>query len=97
MRLPQITNWSRLAISAAAGLVLIGASGCQTNVGGQVLPSAYFLQDDVQYFPAGPEDKLFNERRALEEYKAGLEQGPAPAGQPPGGAAPAAAPSPNNP
>lgn len=44
-------------------------SGCQTTMGGQTLPSAYYLQDDVQYFPAGPEFLLPNQRRALEEYR----------------------------
>ncbi len=47
----------------------IAAVGCQTTVGGQVLPSGYYLKDDVQYFPAGPEFKLSNQVQALEEYK----------------------------
>ena len=74
MKAPRITNWSGLALFATAGLVLISATGCQTTIGGQTLPSAYFLTDDVQYFPAGSPDKLFQERRALEQYKAGQEQ-----------------------
>jgi hypothetical protein len=74
MKAPRITKWSGLALFATAGLVLISATGCQTTIGGQTLPSAYYLSDDVQYFPAGPQDKLFKERRALEEYKAGQEQ-----------------------
>ena len=55
------------------GLLLISASstGCfQTTIAGQTLPSAYYLDDDVQYFPAGPEQKLSNQIRALERYKA---------------------------
>lgn len=47
--------------------------GCQTNIGGQTLPSAYYLRDDVQYFPAGPETQLSNARRAHEEYRAAQE------------------------
>lgn len=48
----------------------LGSVGClQTTVGGQTLPSAYYLEDDVQYFPAGPETKLANQIRALERYK----------------------------
>jgi len=46
--------------------------GMQTNMGGQTLPSAYYLQDDVQYFPAGPEEQLPNQKRALKQYQ--LEQ-----------------------
>ncbi len=58
----------------AAALVAFGLmgtlSGCvQSNVGGQTLPSGYYLRDDVQYYPAGPEFKLTNQVRALEEYK----------------------------
>lgn len=44
------------------------ATGCQTSVGGQTLPSAYYLKDDVQYFPAGPEYLLTNARQAIEQY-----------------------------
>jgi len=55
------------------GLCLVstlGSAGClQSNVGGQTLPSAYYLDDDVQYFPSGPETKLANQIRALERYK----------------------------
>ncbi|HET6425362.1 MAG TPA: hypothetical protein VFG20_16865 [Planctomycetaceae bacterium] len=48
----------------------LGSVGClQTTMGGQTLPSAYYLEDDVQYFPAGPETKLSNQIRALERYK----------------------------
>ncbi|MCY2965772.1 MAG: hypothetical protein NT069_19440 [Planctomycetota bacterium] len=45
------------------------ASGCQVSVGGQTLPSAYYLKDDLQYFPAGPEFKLSKQAQAIEEYK----------------------------
>ncbi len=58
------------------GLILFGcaalstfATGCQSTVGGQTLPSAYYLRDDVQFFPAGPEFKLTKQVEALEEYK----------------------------
>ncbi len=48
----------------------LGSVGCmQTNMGGQTLPSAYYLDDDVQYFPKGPETRLSNQIRALERYK----------------------------
>jgi hypothetical protein len=73
MKAPRIINWSGLALFATAALALTSTTGCQTTIGGQTLPSAYFLTDDVQYFPAGPQDKLFNERRALEQYRAGQE------------------------
>ena len=47
--------------------------GCQMNVGGQTLPSPYYLTDDVQYFPPGPEFKLSREAAAMKEYQAELE------------------------
>ena len=53
-----------VAAVAAAGL-----SGCQVDVAGQTLPSAYYLQDDIQYFPAGPEFKLSKEAAAQKAYK----------------------------
>ena len=45
------------------------SSGCQTTVGGQTLPSAYYLNDDVQYHPAGPEFLLPEQERALDRYR----------------------------
>jgi hypothetical protein len=59
--------WLLLLGSAA----LCSASvGCQSTVGGQTLPSAYYLRDDLQYYPAGPEFKLSKQVQAIEEYKA---------------------------
>lgn len=55
-----------LAVAAIAGL---SSTGCQVDVGGQTLPSAYYLQDDIQYFPAGPEFKLSREAAAQKAYK----------------------------
>ena len=66
------TRWFRASL-LACGLFSLAATGCQTTTGGQTLPSGYYLRDDVEYFPAGPEFKLANQVRALEQYK--LEQG----------------------
>ena len=52
--------------------VVVGGAflvGCQVDVSGQTLPSAYYLQDDIQYFPAGPEFKLSKEAAALKAYR----------------------------
>lgn len=70
MKVSRLTQWTRVALCSGAMLSLC-ATGCmlQTTVGGQTLPSAYYLRDDVQYFPAGPEFRLTNQVRALEEYK----------------------------
>jgi hypothetical protein len=53
----------------ACGICAASLTGCQVDVGGQTLPSAYYLQDDIQYFPAGPEFKLSREAAALKAYK----------------------------
>lgn len=50
-------------------LMAICLTGCQVDVGGQTLPSAYYLQDDIRYFPAGPEFKLSKEAAALKAYE----------------------------
>lgn len=66
----QDTNWTLVL----AGLTLVGglvtSTGCQVSVAGQTIPSPYYLHDDVQYFPAGPENKLANETAALKAARA---------------------------
>ena len=66
-----LRNWSLIAILGGV-LIAVAAIGCQTSVGGQTYPSAYYLHDDVEYHPAGPESPLSNQIQALEEHK--LEQ-----------------------
>ena len=46
-------------------------AGCQSE---QVLPQHVTCVDDVQYFPAGPEFKLKDQTKALEEYKREREE-----------------------
>ncbi len=45
-------------------LVTVGATGCQYQLGGQTLPSPYWMTDDVQYYAPGPEFKLAREAAA---------------------------------
>ncbi|RLS68241.1 MAG: hypothetical protein DWI26_05025 [Planctomycetota bacterium] len=52
-----------IAFAAMGGIV--ASTGCQVHVAGQTLPSGYYLMDDIQYFPAGSENKLANETAAL--------------------------------
>ncbi|TWT98455.1 hypothetical protein [Stieleria varia] len=49
---------------------LLASTGCQVSMNGQNLPSPYYLQDDIQYFPAGPEFKLSREAAALRAARA---------------------------
>ncbi len=53
---------------AICGLASPVFTGCQVDVGGQTLPSPYYLGDDVQYFPTGPEFKLAGEAAAMSEH-----------------------------
>lgn len=51
-------------------LISLAITGCQIDVGGQTLPSGYYLSDDVQYYAPGPEFKLAREAAALKEQSA---------------------------
>ncbi|MFN9368847.1 MAG: hypothetical protein ACK6CT_08780 [Planctomycetia bacterium] len=61
----RLKGFATLAIGVGSAML----TGCQVDVGGQTLPSAYYLQDDIQYFPAGPEMKLSKEAAAQKAYK----------------------------
>lgn len=58
-----------LLLCAVLLATLMTTTGCQVSIGGQTLPSAYFLQDDIQYFPRGSEFKLSREAAALKEAR----------------------------
>lgn len=59
------------ALLIAASVLAAGlCTGCQYSYNGQTLPSPYYLQDDVQYFPSGPEFKLPREAAALQKARA---------------------------
>lgn len=70
--MPSLTK--KFCLSLFAGCIavmsLVASTGCQTSVAGQTLPSAYFMQDDVQYFVKGPQHKLHREAAALQEARA---------------------------
>ena len=57
-------------LAALLAALAITSTGCQVDVAGQTLPSPYYMADDVQYFPAGPEFKLSNEAAAMKAYQA---------------------------
>jgi hypothetical protein len=62
----RLPGWLLLAATVLSAPTM---TGCQVSVGGQTLPSAYFLRDDIQYFPRGPEFKLTREAAALKEAR----------------------------
>lgn len=57
------------SLICVAGLGAACLAGCQVDVGGQTLPSPYYLQDDIQYFPAGPRMKLSREAAAMKAFQ----------------------------
>ncbi len=69
-----MTEWGRrVAWRVAAGTALcssLALTGCQVDVAGQTLPSPYYVYDDVQYFPPGPEFKLTKEAAAMKQHAA---------------------------
>lgn len=56
-----------LAASSLA-ILAVANTGCQVVEAGQTLPSPYYIQDDIQYFPPGPEFKLSREAAAQKAY-----------------------------
>ena len=61
-------SWRR-ALYGVGLCSTIGFTGCQVDIGGQTLPSAHYQQDDIQYFPPGPEFKLSREAAAQKAFK----------------------------
>lgn len=59
-----------MVLCGAAAVMAVSSTGCQVSVGGQTLPSAYYMSDDIQYFPRGSEFKLSREAAALKEARA---------------------------
>ena len=55
---------------AGIGTLSAATTGCQVQVGGQTIPSPYYMTDDVQYYAPGPEFKLSNEAAALQAARA---------------------------
>lgn len=60
---------SLLAAGIMMGVALL-STGCQSSIGGQTLPSGYYLDDDIQFFPSGSENKLAREAAALKAARA---------------------------
>lgn len=61
-------RWLVRLMAAGGMMAALGLTGCQSDIGGQILPSPNYMLDDVQYFPPGAEFKLTNEAAALKEF-----------------------------
>lgn len=55
--------WGALLLASLTG------TGCQVELGGQTLPSPYYLTDDVQYYAPGPEFLLTREAAAQKAFR----------------------------
>jgi len=65
----------RLVVTSSFTVLLVaGMSGCQVDVGGQTLPSPYYLQDDIHFAPSGPEFKLSREAAAMKANQSNFEE-----------------------
>ena len=65
MKTTGMTNRLKAAICGIVLVLAVCGTGCQVSIGGQTLPSGYYLDDDVQYFAPGTEFKLPREAAAL--------------------------------
>ena len=63
-------KYSALVASGLMLLASLSATGCQMEVGGQTLPSPYWLTDDPQYYAPSSEFKLQREADALKAQSA---------------------------
>jgi hypothetical protein len=73
MKMNTSQRWLRLTLSGLGLAACLGTTGCQMNIGGQTLPSPYYLDDDVQYYAPATEFKLSKEAAAMKAYKAEQE------------------------
>ena len=69
MKISVSSHWLSGMLCGAVALSSVALTGCQGTYGGQTLPSPYYLRDDIQYFPKGPEFKLSNEAAAQKQYQ----------------------------
>jgi hypothetical protein len=65
--------WLRSAACGIGLAIALSSTGCQGVYNGQTLPSPWYISDDIQYFPPGPEFKLSREAAAMKAYKADLQ------------------------
>lgn len=67
------SGWLRTTLTCLGLAMALASTGCQGVYNGQLLPSPWYVSDDIQYFAAGPEFKLSREAAAMQAYKADLD------------------------
>jgi hypothetical protein len=73
MKICSPAQLRNLLCGLGLAIVAFSSTGCQGVYNGQTLPSPWYIGDDIQYFPPGPEFKLSREAAAMKAYKADLE------------------------
>ncbi len=73
MKTTNLPGLRNTVCGVALGLAILASTGCQGVYNGQTLPSPWYIGDDIQYFPPGPEFKLSREAAAMKAYKADIE------------------------
>ena len=73
MKTNSLLRVRNLLCGVSLAAIAMCSTGCQGVYNGQTLPSPWYLSDDIQYFPPGPEFKLSREAAAMKAYKADLE------------------------
>ncbi|MGA2032533.1 MAG: hypothetical protein ABSG68_09770 [Thermoguttaceae bacterium] len=68
MKVSILRRGLRPLLLGVGALLALGTAGCHSDIGGQTLPSPFYMYDDVQYFPPGSQFKLSREAAALKAY-----------------------------
>ncbi len=58
----------RALLLGVGATLTIGFTGCQSEYGNQTLPSPFYLDQEVQYYPPGPQMPLSREAAAIKAY-----------------------------
>jgi hypothetical protein len=59
----------KIALALGPIACAVGFSGCTGEYAGQNLPSGYYLTQQIQYYPPGPQFKLSREAAAQKAYR----------------------------
>ena len=57
-------NGWRIGLLGLGLISVMGLTGCQMDIGGQTLPSPWYLNENVQYYPPGAQFPLSKEAAA---------------------------------
>jgi len=69
----SLPGWLRNTFFGLGLASAVASTGCQGVYNGQLLPSPWYISDDIQYFAPGPEFKLSREAAAMKAYNADVE------------------------